>query len=175
MPPPDAERARWFAEEVQPHAAGLRAYLARQFPDIGDTDDLVQEALMRVLRAHETGPVAAPRALLFAAARNLALDLLRRRQVISFEPITEVADSSVFLGNDVIPETVSRREEFALLTQAIQALPDRCRQVLTLRVAYGLSQREIAARLGISENTVEKQMGKGLRRCGEFLAQHGLP
>ncbi len=175
MPPPDAERARWFAEEVQPHAAGLRSYLARQFPGLGETDDLVQEALMRVLRAHEAGPVAAPRALLFAAARNLALDLLRRRQVVSFEPITEVSDPSVFLGNDAVSETVSRKEEFALLTEAIQSLPDRCRQVFTLRVAYGLSQREIAARLGISENTVEKQMGKGFRRCSEFLARHGLP
>jgi RNA polymerase sigma-70 factor (ECF subfamily) len=47
--------------------------------------------------------------------------------------------------------------------------------VFTLRAVYGLSQREIAARLAISENTVEKQMSKGLRRCEEFFAARGLP
>jgi RNA polymerase sigma-70 factor (ECF subfamily) len=46
---------------------------------------------------------------------------------------------------------------------------------MTLRVAYGLSQREIAAQLGITENTVEKQMGNGIRRCTEFFARLGLP
>jgi len=61
------------------------------------------------------------------------------------------------------------------LRRAISTLPERCRQVVTLRMAYGLSQREIAQRLGITENTVERQMGKGFRRCTEFFAQHGLP
>jgi DNA-binding CsgD family transcriptional regulator len=42
-------------------------------------------------------------------------------------------------------------------------------------MAYGLSQREIASRLGITENTVERQMGKGIRRCTEFFARRGLP
>lgn len=160
---------------MQPHAASLRAYLAGRFPSLTDVDDLVQESLVRVMRAHETGPVASPRALLFATARNLAVDLIRRQQVIAFEPITEITDSSVFLGGGAIEESVSRKEEFELLTQAIQSLPERCRQVFTLRMAYGMSQREIASRLGITENTVEKQMGKGIRRCTEFFARHGLP
>ncbi len=129
---------------------------------------------MRVLRVHEREPVASPRGLLFATARNLALDQVRRQQVIAFEPITEISDSFVLKDEANVAETVSQRQEFDLLTQAIQSLPDRCRQVFTLRTAYGLSQREIAERLGISENTVEKQMGKGLRRCTEFFARRGV-
>lgn len=175
MPPQDPEDARWFATEVEPHASGLRAYLAGQFPSLPDIEDVVQESLVRVIRAREVGHVDSPRALLFATARNRARDLLRRQRVVVFEPITETTDSSVFIGSSAIPETVSRNEELALLSDAIQSLPNRCRQVVTLRVAYGLSQREIATELGISENTVEKQLGKGLRRCSEFFAQRGLP
>jgi DNA-directed RNA polymerase specialized sigma24 family protein len=62
MAPPDAELARWFAEEVQPHEPALRAWLRSRFPTLGDADDLVQEAYARLLRVRETGSVACPRA-----------------------------------------------------------------------------------------------------------------
>lgn len=160
---------------MQPHEAALRAFLIARFPVLTDVDDLVQETFSRVLRAQTAGTVASPRGLLFATARNLALDALRRRQVVAFEPMTEDGGSSVFMDATDVVETVSQHQELELLTEAIKSLPDRCRQVFTLRAVYGLSQREIAERLGISENTVEKQMGKGLKRCGEFFAQRGLP
>jgi len=60
-----------------------------------------------------------------------------------------------------------------LLIQAIQSLPDRCRQVVTLRKIYGLSQKETAARLDITENTVEVQSAIGLRKCIEFFRHRG--
>ena len=175
MSVPAPDQSRWFAAEVLPHEAALRAFLVAQFPALTDVDDLVQDTFARVLRAQAAGPVESPRGLLFATARNLALDAVRRRQVVSFEPMAENPGSPVFMDVTDTVETVSRRQELELLTEAIQALPDGCRRVFTLRAVYGLSQREIAEKLGISENTVEKQMGKGLRRCGEFFARLGLP
>jgi RNA polymerase sigma-70 factor (ECF subfamily) len=68
-----------------------------------------------------------------------------------------------------VPNAVARAQELELLTQAIQSLPTRCRQVLTLRKIYGLSQREVAAQLGISENTVEAQGVIGLRKLAEYF------
>ena len=135
VPPQDPEQARWFAEEVQPHQPALRAYLLARYPSLPDVDNLVQDCLVRVLRVRERQPVESPRGLLFATAHNLALDLMRRQQVIAFEPITEIADSSVFNDGTDVAESVSRKQEFDLLTQAIQSLPDRCRQVFTLRTA----------------------------------------
>ena len=57
------------------------------------------------------------------------------------------------------------------LTIAIQSLPARCREVMTLRKVYGLSQKEIAARLGISACTVSAQLTVGVRKCRESFAR----
>jgi RNA polymerase sigma factor (sigma-70 family) len=172
--PQDSELNHWFAEEVQSHGSALRSYLLGRFPTLPDVDDVVQESLKRVWQAREQGQVASPRGLLYAVARNLAIDAVRRQQVVSFEPMTEIPDSSVTDGMDIV-EAISKQQEFDLLTRAIQSLPDRCRQVMTLRLAYELSQKEIAAKLGISENTVEKQVGNGIRRCNEYFTRLGLP
>jgi RNA polymerase sigma factor (sigma-70 family) len=173
--PSHSEHDRWFSENVQPHALALRAFLRAHFPSLPDVDDMVQDCLMRVLQVHRQTPVRSPRALLYATARNLALDQLRRQKVVAFEPITETGASFVFTDDANVADSLAHKQELDLLTQAIQSLPERCRQVVTLRTAYGLSQREVAQRLGISENTVEKQMANGLRRCTEFFARHGLP
>ena len=175
MPPESPDSSRWFAEQVQPHAAELRAWLRGKFPALNDPDNLAQESLTRVWRAHEHGEIQSPKALLFTTARNLALDELRRRQVVTVEPIAESAGLSVFEDTPTAADTAAHNQELEILTKAIQSLPDRCRQVLTLRKIYGLSQKEIAAQLGIAEHTVEAQVATGMRKCAVFLARFGLP
>lgn len=149
----------------------LRAWLRSRFSGEFDLDDIVQESFVRVLRARERGEMRSPKAFLFATARNLAVDRLRRRQVAGTNSLAEIETLSVMDDEDSIPETVSRAEEIEILTQAIQSLPERCRQVLTLRKIYGLSQSDIAAQLGIAVHTVESQGAIGLRKCAEFFAR----
>lgn len=173
--PPEAERDQWFNAQVLPHAGTLRGWLRGRFPGLSDVDDVVQESLARVWRARGTAAIASGRAFLFTTARNLALDLARRDRVVAFEPLTDSQASFVPTDGPGVCETVAKTQELEILTQAIQSLPDRCRQVLTLRKIYGLPQKEIAAQLGIAEHTVEAQVANGMRRCAAFLARHGLP
>lgn len=175
MPFENPDSSRWFAEQVQPHAGELRSWLRGKFPALTDADNVVQESLTRVWQAHEGGAVASPKALLFTTARNLALDELRRRRIATFEPVAEIADLPVYEDIPTAADQAAQNEELEVLTKAIQSLPDRCRQVLTLRKIYGLSQKEIAATLGIAEHTVEAQVATGMRKCAVFLAGFGLP
>lgn len=169
--PPHAD-ADWFAAHVQPHEAMLRAWLVNRFGARLSVDDIVQEAYVRVWRAHVAGELHSPKAFLFTTARNLAVDSLRRHHVSRTEALVESDLLNVLDERCDIPETVARNQELALLTEAIQTLPDRCRQIFTLRTVYGLSQREIAEKLGISDRTVAAQLTIGVGKCTEFMLRH---
>ncbi len=160
---------RWFAEHVQPHEAMLRAWLRNQFRSEDDIDDLVQETYLRLLRAREQAEVTSPKAFLFAVARNLALDRLRHREVLPTKSLVENEALAVLDEGGGIPETIAHNQELELLTEAIQSLPDRCRQIFTLRKVYGMSQPEIARQLGLSENTVSAQLTLGVKKCMAFM------
>jgi RNA polymerase sigma factor (sigma-70 family) len=169
MSSPHTEQTRWFAAEVQPHEPMLRAWLEGRFGVAVDIDDVVQEAFVRVLRARETGAVQSPKAFLFATARNFALDHVRRRHLAPVEPLEHHEALHVLDESQGVAETAARNQELALLTEAIQTLPTRCRQVFTLRTVYGMTQRAIAEKLGISDRTVAAQIAIGLNKCTEFM------
>ncbi len=173
--PPPTEQARWFAEEVQPHESSLRSYLRNVFPALPDIDDLVQESYARLIRAREAGRVTYAKAFLFATARNAALDFFRRRQVVRIDGVANLRELSVAEDRPDTGEAVNKQEELALLAEAVRDLPERCRQVLTLRLLYGMAHKEIAAELRISEHTVKAQLAKGMRRCADYFAERGLP
>lgn len=157
MSAPSPEQAHWFVEHVLPHEAGLRAWLRGRFGGQLEIDDLVQEAYARLLRAHTEGTVVAPKAFLYHAARNFALNQIRHRGYTHPDGLTDADVSRVLDSDASVPDSVVRAEDFQLLIQAIQSLPNRCRQIFTLRKIFGLSQKEIGAQLGISEHTVEVQ------------------
>lgn len=174
MPPQEPNDARWFADHVQPHESDLRAYLRRRFPSLTDVDDMVQESFMRLLRARAAGGVASPRPYLFTIARNIANALLRRPRIFTEKPLTDHAVLRIVEGEADVAERVSANQEIALLLEAIEALPSRCREIFILRKLQGLPQKEIALRLGLSEQTVQVQIARGAKKCGEFLRSRGV-
>ncbi|MGH7945005.1 MAG: RNA polymerase sigma factor [Opitutaceae bacterium] len=171
MPPQIPEVARWFADEVQPHERSLRAYLHAAAPAAVEVDDLLQESYMRLLRARETAPIRCVKALLFAIARNAVRDVVRHKLANLEIPGAEIDSFPVLDDSAGVIDLVSRRQEQVLLADAIRALPERCREVLILRKIHGLPQKEIAARLGISENTVESLVSRAVRRCAKHIRQ----
>jgi len=171
--PASPEFSQWFLTEVQPHREALRTWLVARFPTLPDVDDLIQETIVRVMRAQESGGVRSARALLFATARNLALDALRRQKVIHYVPMAGLDASSALSDDCNVVASVTQQEELELLTRIIQSLPERCRQIFTLRTAYGLTQQQIADRLGVSLSTVEKQTALGIQLCARAFAEGG--
>jgi RNA polymerase sigma factor (sigma-70 family) len=169
-----AEKARWFSEHVHPHEPALRAYLSKRFPALPDHDDLVQETYARVLRVEDPARLAHPKAFLFTTARNAAIDLFRRRHGQPLENLDDVIDLPPLEEAPTVVETMERCQRREVLTEALRALPDRCREVMLLRYLDGCSGKEIAARLGISLGTVKGHLLKGVRDCARFFEARGL-
>lgn len=170
----DLEIARWFATEVHPHEPALRSYLRSHFPTLRDIDDLVQETYARLIHARHSGRVTEARPYLFSTARNAAIDLCRRNRVVAFEPIAKTSASLVEESDATGVDALDHDQELAVLFAAIGTLPERCRQVLTLRKLHGLSHRAIAEQLRISENTVSAQITVGIFRVREYFKARGI-
>jgi RNA polymerase sigma factor (sigma-70 family) len=169
-----SEEARWFSENVQPHEAALLAYLRARFSSHTDPEDIVHEAYARLFQAKAAGRIRCAKAFLFTTARNIALDFFRHRRIVTIERLTDFSSSSVLEEGPTTPDVVNQQQELELLANAVNALPDRCREVITLRYSEHLSYKEIASRLEISPETVKVHLAKGMRRCAAYFAARGL-
>ncbi|MGV8941234.1 MAG: RNA polymerase sigma factor [Lysobacter sp.] len=163
------ERAVWLETHVLPHEAALRQWLAQRVHAPIEVDDVLQEAYAAMASLADIRHVQSPRAYFFTVARSLVLQQLRRARIVSIEAVAEVEQLDM-VGNLLTPERhATGRQDLRRIAEMIADLPEKCRQAYLLRKVYGYSQREVAEKMGISENTVEKHIGKGLRL---LLAAH---
>jgi RNA polymerase sigma-70 factor (ECF subfamily) len=159
-----SERIRWFAREVLPHEPDLRRWLARHLRTVPncDFDEIVQESYARLWAANPERILNA-RAYFFVTARHVVGEILRRARVVSIETMADIDTLNIADGDGGPERRVSGREDIERMRLALSKLPPKCRTAFELRKFHGLSQREIATRMGISESTVEKHLIKGLR------------
>jgi len=166
----------WFSKEVLPLEPALMRLLRRHWRHHDDLPDLRQEVYMRVYEsAQRDGIPESPAAFLFTCARNLLVDRVRRAQVVPFETVADLDELPSHPSTDFTPERlVDSKQKLVLLQSALDDLSPRCREVVILRKIEGLSLKEISARLGIAEGTVEKQITIGIRALAETLFSQGI-
>lgn len=151
------------------HHAALRRFLRRLLRCEDAAAEVAQDAYLRLLRRAPQRPPDNPRAYLFQVAANAARDRLaserRRNGVIDGGALPEAAACA---RSDVEAEAMAR-DRLRILAAAVDDLPPRCRQVFLLSRLDGLGNGEIAARLGISRNMVEKHIIKAMMHCRQRL------
>lgn len=167
------ERAIWLARHVLPHEPALRAWL-RKRPLAGlEIDDVIQETYARLITAETVDGVRNPRTYAFQVAWSVLLTHVRRSRVIAFQTVSDVDQLGAFADDPSPERCVADRDELQRLGEAIASLPARVRDVFTLRRVEGLSQREVAQRLGIAESTVEKHMSRGFYLLATLFTRGG--
>lgn len=170
----EKERAAWLAQHIVPREPTLRAWLARRRVLGLDVDDIVQEAYARLAAMDSFQGVRNPHAYLLQTAHSIVCTHLRRSQVVSIDAV-EDAELWRFESQEASPErTICDRDELHRVGEIIASFPKQVAAVFVLRRVEGLSQRETAQRLKVSESTVEKHMAKGIRLFMGAIARSGI-
>jgi RNA polymerase sigma factor (sigma-70 family) len=172
----DVARARWFMHHILPHEPALRGWLSRRrAPAAFDVDDIVQESYAVLAERERVDDILNPRAYLFQVAHSLVVRNIRRARIV---PILAVEDLGLLDPADeaATPEqSAIAHDDLRRLAEVIASMPGQTREAFVLRRIRGLSQREIASRMGLSENTVEKHIVRGIRWLGNWFASGGNP
>lgn len=153
----------------------LVRFLARRLGDFALAEDLVQDLWLKLAqRPVQASEPRSLRAFAFHAAAGLSSNHLQKQAARSrirsetLEVLWQVTDEETpedhLLGNEAL----------ARMDVALAALPERTRQVLHWRRQDGLTQREIAERLGVSQTAVEKHMRKGVAVLAQAASGEGF-
>ncbi len=159
------------------HYARLLGYCKLFIREDTVAEDLVQEAFVNFWeKREELDPKKSVEALLFVSIRNRCLNYLRDQQSTrqKFEAYKGEVEQLQYLSHlDFLGEEETSMEERLLneVNAAIEALPDRCREVLNLSKFEGLKNREVAVKLGISVKAVEKQLAVAKQKIARHLEE----
>jgi RNA polymerase sigma-70 factor (ECF subfamily) len=155
-----------FDALVRRHLPRARIVARRLMQDPDDADDLVQDAFLRALEKIRTFDLNRAFGPWFTRLLvNLGLDLRRKRAIRR----TESHDPETLEGGSA-PDRETERAEFnRSLREALQALPDRQRMVVTLYEIDGLTTEEVAGMLNVSQVTVRWHLHQARRALREAL------
>ncbi|HET9108867.1 MAG TPA: sigma-70 family RNA polymerase sigma factor [Steroidobacteraceae bacterium] len=158
------------------YSAPLLSYFLRRIRDRSKAEDLVQDALLRVIRASECEVIEHPESYVFKVAANLLKDSRRhavRHPTVTRAAVEEEAEGGLdeTLVDERSPERVLDGEtSLAQVLQALGELNELTRNVFVLFRLEHMKQKDIAALYGIAQSTVEKHVMRAVvhlaRRCG---------
>jgi len=176
MHSPESPSYRQFQIVFDKYYNPLCNYALTFTKNADSSEDIVQELFVKIwedrrdLLNDET-----IRYYLFTATRNNCITWLRgRKNAVILEwneqDHESVTDPGAFSGY----RDCDRETDPALLKEAIDRLPPKCREVFLLSRFSKMSYKDIAASLGISTKTVENQLSKALRMLRSFLKENGV-
>ncbi|SFY06192.1 RNA polymerase sigma-70 factor, ECF subfamily [Azotobacter vinelandii] len=142
----------------------LVRYLTTRLRDRHLAADVVHDAYVRILEGGHGSLVKYPQAYLYRTAINIAIDTHRRETVRRSESLEDIEPHAAeqFLSPQ---DSLYLRQRATLVERALNELSENCRKAFLMRKLDGLGHTEIAARMGISKDMVEKHIVNAMRHC----------
>lgn len=168
---PRLSRERTSDIQYRNVAGDLRRYVRSQLRNIKsghdiEADDVVQETFLRVWSSRNKSGIRNANGYLFRTARNLVIDIGRRRTAqpvdIDSSRLDEPAVKAAATTRLSAERCASGQEDLTIVLAAIGQLPERCRSAFYLQRTTGYTYAEVAGVLNMSESTVQKHVARAL-------------
>lgn len=165
---PDPQSADFFGRFY----GDILHYLRKRTDNPSDAADMTQDVFAQWLDYDDRAKVEQPRAFLFQMARNLLRDHWRRQKVRNIVHTADDAEPEPATDEHHDPLAGAQRmQRLEHLKRVLAELSPRRREALMLHRFEGLSQAQIAERMGISLSMVEKHIAFALLHCKQRLEQ----
>jgi RNA polymerase sigma factor (sigma-70 family) len=169
MPEHASELESWFVNEVLPLEAALMQFLRHNWRNQSDIRDLLQDIYLKVFEAAQKHLPTVTRSFVFATAQNLLIDRVRRSKIVPIEAVTDLDMLPIAAEQPLPDQALLVRDELRRVQEALDKLSPRSREAILMKQTDGLSRKEIAERMQISENTVKWYLSDGLRSLANIL------
>jgi RNA polymerase sigma factor (sigma-70 family) len=157
-------------DELRTLRLKLQRLLRSRGRSVDDTDDLIQEAFLRLQTYCRDHAIEKTEAFLVRTALNLSADQSRREHRVTFEH--SASEELVLIDPYPTPDEVYASQERLLLwKRGVAALSPRRREVFLLNRVEGYSFPQIAERLGITLSMVEKHAAKAVLFLTDWMDQ----
>ncbi len=140
------------------HNGSLLRFFRRSLPSTEDAEDMTQEVYARLSKTESLDDIQHSKKYIFRVAINLLRDRMRYRQVHHADEQIEYNDKLQSSEAPQADRIIEGKQKLAVLKEAVQALPPKCRDVFILHRTGGMTYRQIGKQLDIAESTVEKHM-----------------
>ena len=139
-----------------------------------DIDDIVQETFIKTYEADLKQEIKYVRSYMLKTAKNLALNHVARWDNKYNDSLEDFTQPPVQLTSGKVEDDYESKEQFLFFCRATDQLSGSVRKCFILKKVYGLSQKEIASYLKLSESTVEKHIAQGLLKCTKYIKRMNL-
>ncbi len=150
------------------HAVRLLATALNKIRSREISEEIIQETFLTLFTRKKTAnQITNLSAFLYTTVKHKIIDHYRREKLLK-----KYEEHSLYVFNETDNSTlqaIESRELEQQLAFQVEKLPFKCRSVFTLSRSRHLSNKEIAAELAISENTVEQHMRKALRLLRNYF------
>lgn len=157
-----------FAALYHRHKQGVVAFCTQMLRSADDADDVFQETFRYLFRqAPSYQPTAKFTTFLYRIARNLCIDILRRRRRWNLQALDPAADAA---DDRPAPKTRLEEQEIELgIKESLAEIPEPYREVLLFRLTRNLAYEEIAELAGVPVGTVKSRLHAGFELLRKSL------
>ncbi len=137
-----------------------------------DVEDIVQETFIKSYEADLKQDIQFTRSYMLKTAKHLALNHIAKWDNKFNDSLEHDNELPVLLKSMQLEDEYTSKERFLLFCRATEQLSSSIRKCFILKKVYGMSQKEIAEQMQLSQSTVEKHIAKGLLQTMLYMREY---